>query len=73
MPPIIGDPTVINAFRNGLACDIRDNQSWRLLYRDDKFLYLFTTRRGLARPLTLVLHNTDRIILIMGAGHATVP
>src|ERR1700730_4198985 len=26
MPPIIGDPSAINALRNGLACDIRDNQ-----------------------------------------------
>ncbi len=39
---------------------------WRLLYRDDKSIYLFASEaEAKGRPLTIVLPNTDKVILVM--------
>lgn len=43
-----------------------ETTSWRLLYRDDKSIYLFASEaEAKARPLTIVLPNSDKIILVM--------
>jgi hypothetical protein len=43
-----------------------ENTAWRLLYRDDKSIYLFASETDpVGRPLTLVLPNTDKIVLVM--------
>jgi hypothetical protein len=46
-----------------------DNMVWRLLYRDEKSIYLFASESASEvesgkRPLTIVLPNTDRVILV---------
>lgn len=39
---------------------------WRLLYRDDKSIYLFASEtKPIGRPLTVVLPSTDKTILVM--------
>jgi hypothetical protein len=43
-----------------------DSSAWRLLYRDDKSIYLFaSTAEAKGRPLTIVLPNNDKVILVM--------
>lgn len=68
-PSFIGSATTFAALRSGAACDTRDNRSWRLLYRNDKFIYLFASGSGVVRPLTIVLPNSDRFVLVMGAAN----
>jgi hypothetical protein len=47
------------------TCNLGDTV-WRLLYRDDKSIYLFASEVDqTGRPLTLVLPNTDKVILVM--------
>jgi hypothetical protein len=39
---------------------------WRLLYRDDKSIYIFASEaKATGRPLTIVLPNTDKVVLVM--------
>ena len=39
---------------------------WRLLYRDDKSIYLFASEaEATGKPLTIVLPNTDKVVLVM--------
>ena len=42
-----------------------DSTVWRLLYRDEKSIYLFASEAEPGgRPLTIVLPNTDKVILV---------
>jgi hypothetical protein len=42
-----------------------ENTVWRLLYRDEKSIYLFASESASqGRPLTIVLPNTDKVILV---------
>lgn len=65
-PNLIGDARLIrNIQEYNRTCSL-DNTVWRLLYRDDKSIYLFASEaeeRG--RPLTIVLPNTEKIVLVM--------
>jgi hypothetical protein len=64
-PPLIGDPMEAVRLGGGAACS-NDNRSWRLLLRDDKFIYLFATVRTVGeRPETLVLPNSDKTTLVL--------
>ena len=65
-PTIIGAPGALTALDGGLACTSGSHRSWRMLYRDEKFVYLFATGSAAGRPLTLALPNTDRLIIMMG-------
>jgi hypothetical protein len=39
---------------------------WRLLYRDDKSIYLFASEaQAVGRPLTIVLPNKDNVVLVL--------
>lgn len=71
LPPLIGNPATLRALRSGLACDTKGNRRWRLLLRTDRFVYLFATGRGLARPPTIVLPNSNSFILVMGGNNAS--
>jgi hypothetical protein len=63
-PPFVGDSDVPAQLGAGKACS-SDERSWRLLLRDDKFIYLFATVPDAAqRPETLVLPNNDNITLV---------
>jgi hypothetical protein len=50
----------------GSFCD-SDKRSWRLLYRDKDFTYVFATvSKPLARrPETLILRNSDKLVVIL--------
>jgi hypothetical protein len=62
--PFLGDPTVVQALHAGAACSTK-NWSWRLLLRDEKFIYLFSTVKDSSqRPRTLVLPNQDELTLV---------
>jgi hypothetical protein len=63
--PIVGSSSTIKAFREGLGCNVRGYRTWRLLYRDEKFTYLFVTGKGVARPTTLILQSGDPYLLIL--------
>ena len=64
-PAFFGDAAMIQTL-SALACSSH-SRTWRLLFRDDKFIYLFTTipPNTSDRPGTLVLPNNDRITLFM--------
>jgi hypothetical protein len=62
-PAFVGDPQTV--LISAIACS-SDTQSWRLLYRDDKFVYLFLTVTQFGRrPETLVIPNGDRLTLVL--------
>lgn len=62
--PFIGEPDAIESLVAGRACSTT-GWSWRLLLRDEKFLYLFATvQDGAIRPATLVLPNTDELAVV---------
>ncbi len=65
----IGNPDALADLRGGRACNLPGQWSWRLLYRDDKFVYLFQTVQSTEarRPLTLVVPNSDKLTLILNA------
>jgi hypothetical protein len=43
-----------------------ESSVWRLLYRDEKSIYLFATEpKATGRPLTIVLPNTEKTVLVM--------
>ena len=64
---IIGSPYPLAELRGGRACNLPGQSSWRLLYRDEKFVYLFQTVRSIdvGRPLTLVVPASEKLILIL--------
>ena len=68
VPPVVGSPAAVDAFRQGLACNAQGTRSWRLLYRDDRFIYLFATGAAEARPATVILPNNDSIVVILQGG-----
>lgn len=64
-PPFVGDPGMVRYMRGGGACS-SEGRSWRLLFRDDKFVYLFATIPDYTgRPDTVVLPNSDALTLVM--------
>jgi hypothetical protein len=74
LPPLIGAPSALTDLRDGLSCNTPNSRSWRMLYRDDKSVYLFAAGSGMGRPLTVVLPSTDSLVLILGATtDATAP
>lgn len=63
-PRFVGESSVVDSLAAGKACS-SDQWSWRLLLRDEKFVYLFATvKDGKERPETLVLPNSDDLILV---------
>ena len=61
----VGDPQTVTQLKGGIACS-SDTQTWRLLYRYDRFAYLFLTVTQLGRrPETLVIPNGDRLTLVL--------
>jgi hypothetical protein len=64
---LIGSPYPLAELRGGRACNLPGYSSWRLLYRDEKFVYLFQTVRSTdaGRPLTLVVPASEQLILIL--------
>jgi hypothetical protein len=69
---LIGSPYALAELRGGRACNLPGQSSWRLLYRDDKFAYLFQTVRSAdaGRPLTLVVPLSEKIMLILNGAEA---
>jgi hypothetical protein len=60
----LGEPEAVADLRSGTTCSTRQT-SWRLLLRDEKFVYLFATvQNENLRPQTLILPNSDRFILV---------
>ena len=61
----VGEQSVIDSLAAGKACS-SDQWRWRLLLRDEKFVYLFATvKSSKERPETLVLPNGDDITLVL--------
>jgi hypothetical protein len=67
---VIGSHFPLTELRGGRACNLPGQSSWRLLYRDDKFVYLFQTLQSTdaGRPLTLVVPVSEKLILILNGG-----
>ncbi len=64
-PPFVGDPGIIRFLSGGAGCSSPE-RSWRLLFRDEKFVYLFASLPNFAvRPDTLVLPDDGKLILVM--------
>ena len=63
----LGSPSALQAMAEGKACNVTGQRTWRLLYREDKYSYIFATGSVAQRPLTVVLPNTDNQILLLGA------
>jgi hypothetical protein len=65
-PHFIRDPEIVRLLSAGVGCSSTD-RSWRLLFRDDKFVYLFATLPGkdCRHPETLVLPSSNELILAM--------
>jgi hypothetical protein len=65
-PNLIGDAALArNIEEYNRTCTL-DGTVWRLLYRDDKSIYLFASKEEqVGKPLTIVLPNTDKTILVM--------
>jgi len=63
-PRFVGEPSVIDSLTAGKACT-SEQWSWRLLLRDEKFVYLFATVKDpKERPETLVLPNSEDLTLV---------
>jgi hypothetical protein len=69
VPAVIGSPAAVRELRDGLACNTPNTRSWRMVYRDEKFIYLFATGGGAVRPLTIVLPNNDKLVLVLGVAN----
>jgi hypothetical protein len=65
-PPIVGSAENLRALREGFACNVRAQRTWRLLYRDEKFIYVFATGIAQTRPLTLIIPNSERYLVVLG-------
>jgi hypothetical protein len=64
-PAFIGDPQTIIRLKSAISCS-SDSQSWRLLFRDDKFIYIFLAVPKIGRrPETLVIPNSNRLTLVL--------
>ena len=66
LPNLIGDAALVkNIVDYHRTCTL-GTSVWRLLYRDEKSIYLFASEpEQKGKPLTIVLPNTDKTILIM--------
>jgi hypothetical protein len=63
-PRFVGEPSVVESLTAGKACT-SDQWSWRLLLRDERYVYLFATVKDpKERPETLVLPNSEDITLV---------
>lgn len=66
LPNLVGDAKLLGSIRDYHRTCSLDNTVWRLLYRDDKSIYLFASQSNdTVRPLTIVLPNTDKVFLVM--------
>jgi len=66
LPSLIGDAKLLQSLRDYHRTCSLDNTVWRLLYRDDKSIYLFASQSDdKVRPLTIVLPNSDKVFLVM--------
>jgi hypothetical protein len=66
-PTLIGDAALVRNIEDYHRTCSFAGTVWRLLYRDDKSIYLFSSKpEQEGRPLTIVLPNTDKTILLMG-------
>ncbi|PWC55795.1 hypothetical protein TSO221_03535 [Azospirillum sp. TSO22-1] len=63
----IGDQNALRALNGGRACSAGPKDgSWRLLHRDEKYVYIFyTVQQRSDRPYTLALAQNDKFILIL--------
>jgi len=66
---LIGDSKKVRIIQDAFRTCNTKTRKWRLLYRDDKSIYLFASEpaehiKG-KRPLTVILPNTERTYLIM--------
>jgi hypothetical protein len=65
VPAFVGDPQTVTRINSGITCS-SDTQRWRLLYKDDKFVYIFLTVTEYGpRPETLIIPNSDRLALVL--------
>jgi len=65
-PNLIGDAKLLQSIHDYHRTCSMENTVWRLLYRDDKSIYLFASQNDdKVRPLTMVLPNTDKVFLVM--------
>lgn len=66
LPNLIGDAKLIRDIQDyHLTCSLQGTV-WRLLYRDEKSIYLFASKsEANGRPLTIILPNTDKTFLVM--------
>ena len=69
LPNIIGDAKNIRSIQEFNETCSLDSRVWRLLYRDDKSVYLFASDApesvANSRPITIVLPNNDQLMLLM--------
>lgn len=66
VPNLIGDAQLIRNIQDYHRTCSLQGTVWRLLYRDDKSIYLFASEpEEKGRPLTIVLPNTDKTFLVM--------
>ena len=64
-PAFIGDAQTVTRLKGAIACS-SETRSWRLLHRDEKFVYLFLTVSGPGKnPETLIIPNSDRLTLVL--------
>ncbi|HUR32768.1 MAG TPA: hypothetical protein VM032_03180 [Vicinamibacterales bacterium] len=65
---VIGDATGLAGVQDSLLTCNSPTRTWRLLYRDDKFVYVFASQPAEilegARPLTLVIPNDSGTFLV---------
>jgi hypothetical protein len=65
-PSLIGDAALVRNIEEYHRTCTLAGTVWRLLYRDDKSIYLFASKpEQEGKPLTIVLPNTDKTILVM--------
>ncbi len=66
LPNLIGDAKLIRNIQDYHRTCSLEGTVWRLLYRDEKSIYLFASEtKETGRPLTIILPNTDRTFLVM--------
>lgn len=67
--PLIGDEKTLRTIQNAFRTCNDKGHTWRLLYRDDKAIYVFASRAPElirnGRPLTLVVPNDGKTYLVM--------
>jgi hypothetical protein len=66
LPNLIGDAKLIRNIQDYHRTCSLQGTVWRLLYRDEKSIYLFASEaQEKGRPLTIVLPNTEKTFLVM--------